>query len=113
MLGGVRLALEHRTDLAAKTQQRLGLGQVLHHPAVVNDGGHAVLDLVDLRLDLHDLVVDGAVLRGHGKRKAVLLALARGHAHELVVELVAQLARAHQVGNMAAGELQEGLAVDR
>ena len=113
MLGSVGLALEHRADLAAKAKKRLGLGQVLHHPTVVDDGRHAVLDLVDLHLDLHDLVVDGAVLGGHGKRQAVLLALARGHAHELVVELVAQLAGAHQVGNVAAGELREGLAVER
>ena len=72
-----------------------------------------MLDLVDLHLDLHDLVVDGAVLGGHGKRQAVLLALARGHAHELVVKLVAQLAGTHQVGNMAAGKLREGLAIER
>ena len=113
MLSGVGLTLEHRADLATKAKKRLSLGQVLHNPAVVDDGRHTVLDLVDLHLDLHDLVVDRAVLGRHGKRQAVLLALARGHAHELVVKLVAQLAGTHQVGNMAAGKLREGLAIER
>ncbi len=110
-MGAFGLALEHRAHLVAQAQQRLGLGEVLGHPGVVDLRRHAAMDLVDLHLDLNHLVVDGAVLRGHGKRQRELLALTRRHALELGVELVAELARTHQVGEVATAQLREGPAV--
>ena len=72
-----------------------------------------MLNLVNLHLDLHDLIGNLPVGGLHGKRQAELLARTGRHAHELVVELVAELARPHEVGHMAAGKLRERLSVNR